>query len=264
VRLGARLGRSPFSSSEWLFLDELRRVRSLAGLPEQPVSPDAVRAERVIGLWPSWFSPPQSDWPAGTRLSGFPFYPTPPAPGGIGAGGDDSQAVVFLRGSAATRQRSFFEEAVRCCRLLERPGVIVTPHADDVPRGLPATVSHVAFAPLGELFSRAGAVVHHGGIGTTAYALAAGIPQVVVPIVADQFDLGYRMERLGVGSMLTQAPVPAARLARELRALCGSERVRRRCQAVRDQVDPEAGCSRAADWIEEVIASRQIAARGRA
>ncbi len=253
--LGARLGRSPFSGSQWRFLAEVRRVRALAGLPQQPASADALRAALVVGLWPSWFSPPQRDWPAGMRLAGFPFHPRPPARNADPVGDEDSRPVVFLRGSAAAHQRAFFEEAVQCCRLLGRPGVIVTPHADDVPPGLPPTVRHVPFAPLGELFLHARAAVHHGGVGTTAYAFAAGIPQVVVPIVADQFDLGYRMERLGVGSMLSEEPVTADRLARELRRLCGSESVRRRCEAVRDEVDPEAGCSRAADWIEEVIAS---------
>ncbi len=163
--------------------------------------------------------------------------------------------IVFTRGSAARGQRAFFEEALRCCRELGSPGVLLTPHAADVPSELPADVRHTAFASLGELFSSARAVVHHGGVGTMAYAFAAGLPQVVIPIVAEQFDLGYRMERLGVGSMLAADRVPAGRLARELSSLCASEGVRRRCESLRDQIDPEAGSSRAVDWIEEVISS---------
>jgi UDP:flavonoid glycosyltransferase YjiC (YdhE family) len=169
-----------------------------------------------------------------------------------------------MRGSAASHQKAFFAEAVRCCLRLARPGVLVTPHAADVPPDLPSSVSHVPFAPLGELFGRAAAAVHHGGVGTLAYAFAAGIPQVVLPMMGDQFDLGYRMERLGVGSMLTQTPITAVRLARALQSLCGSDRVRRRCESLRDQVDTQAGCSLAADWIEELIVSRQSRAAGRA
>jgi UDP:flavonoid glycosyltransferase YjiC (YdhE family) len=171
---------------------------------------------------------------------------------------------VFTRGSGASHQRPFFATAVQCCRLLERPGLLVTPNADNLPSELPSSVSHVPFADFGELFTRAAAVVHHGGIGTIAYALAAGIRQVVIPIMGHQFDLGYRMERLGVGSMLTQTPLTAARLAKELDSLCRSERTRRRCEYFRDQVDPDAGSSLAADWIEQLIESHQSRVERRA
>jgi rhamnosyltransferase subunit B len=163
---------------------------------------------------------------------------------------------VFMRGSAASHQRAFFAEAVECCRILGRPGVLLTPHAADIPPDLPAGIRHVTFAPLTELFSDAGALVHHGGIGTTAYALAAGIPQLVIPMIGDQFDLAYRTERLGVGTMSTENPVRGASLARKLRRLFGSENVRRRCEELQKQIDPDAGCTYAADLVEEVIATR--------
>jgi len=62
---------------------------------------------------------------------------------------------------------------------------------------------HVGFAPFEELFPRSALVVHHGGIGTIALALAAGVPQIVRPMMGAQFDLGNRMQRLGVGRMIT-------------------------------------------------------------
>jgi rhamnosyltransferase subunit B len=246
-------------------LRETQRVRTLAGLPERPASPESVQPALSICLWPSWFSSPQKDWPRDTRVAGFPFYPKPPVGRRPPAEEDPARSarpIVFMRGSAASHQTPFFSEAIRCCALLGRPGVLLTPHAG-IPAPLPPGVSHVAFAPLGELFGRAAAVVHHGGIGTMAYAFAAGIPQIVVPIVGDQFDLGYRMERLGVGSMVTQDPPSARRLARELDRLCSSPRVRRRCEELSNQVDPDAGCRLSADWIEELVASRFGVAAGR-
>ncbi len=252
-RLLTRLGRPALTGSEWTFKTELQRVRALAGLPNHPAS--EVLPALTICLWPSWFSPPQADWPTDTRTAGFLFHPKPPPSPRATDGDGQSRPIVFTRGSAARGQRAFFEEALRCCQELGSPGVLLTPHAADVPSELPADVRHTPFASLGELFSSARAVVHHGGVGTMAYAFAAGLPQVVVPIVAEQFDLGYRMERLGVGSMLAADRVPSGRLARELSSLCASERVRRRCESLRDQVDPEAGSLRAVDWIEEVISS---------
>jgi UDP:flavonoid glycosyltransferase YjiC (YdhE family) len=151
----------------------------------------------------------------------------------------------------ASHQRAFFAAAAECCRILDRPGVLVTPHPENVPADLPACVSHAPFASFAELFAGASAVVHHGGIGTIAHALAAGVPQIALPIVGEQFDLGYRMERLGVGLMLTREPVTAPGLARALASLLGSDRVRHRCEGLRQEVDPTAGVSLAADWIEE-------------
>ncbi len=242
--------------------DEIPRLRLLAGLPERP-SHDALQPKLVICLWPSWFSPRQKDWPEGARTSGFPFHlslpgrdPGQPTPG------DGSRPIVFTRGSGASHQRSFFSIAAECCRLLRRPGTLVTPHADNVPSDLPPGVEHVAFASFGELFRGAAAVVHHGGIGTIAHALAAGVPQLVLPIVGEQFDLGYRTERLGVAKMLTRSLLTAARLGGELESLLRSERVRTHCLRLRDGVDPAAGCSLAAEWIEE-WALGQLRTQGR-
>lgn len=58
------------------------------------------------------------------------------------------------------------------------------------------------------LFPRSAAVVHHGGAGTTAAALRAGVPNIVVPFMADQPFWGRRVQRLGVGP----APIPFAEL----------------------------------------------------
>ena len=235
-------------------IEEVRLLRRHAGLPEQP-PPGGLGDELVICHWPSWFSPPQADWPKGARTAGFPFYPARPGREARreGAGGRP-RPVVFTRGSVASHQRAFFAAAAECCRILDRPGVLVTPHAENIPSDLPQGVEHVAFASFGELFAGASAVVHHGGIGTIAHALAAGVPQLALPIVGEQFDLGYRMERIGVGSMLTLEPVTGPALARPLGSLLASDRVRRRCERFRDEVDPVAGTSLAADWIEERLA----------
>lgn len=54
-------------------------------------------------------------------------------------------------------------------------------------------------APHDALFARCSAVVHHGGAGTTFSAASAGVPQVVVPFLADQHYWGRRVAALGVG-----------------------------------------------------------------
>jgi rhamnosyltransferase subunit B len=255
-RAGLRLvqGLRPFvrgrqiSGSSRAILDEMGRVRRSAGLPEQWPAPATLQSKLNLCFWPSWFSPRQKDWPATARTGGFPFYSKP----AVRASSTSSRLIVFTRGSVASHQRPFFEAAVECCRRLGRPGVLVTPHEADIPPGLPPDVTHLHSAPFGELFAKSAAVVHHGGVGTIAHALAAGIPQIAIPIVGEQFDLGYRMERLGVGRMLTRVPVGAGSLSRALGSVLRSHRIRRNCTHLRDQVDTEAGSSLPAQWIEEV------------
>jgi UDP:flavonoid glycosyltransferase YjiC (YdhE family) len=258
LRLLHRLRRAapaPLGGSAWAALSEVRRLRQLAGLPEELPATDALRTELLICFWPSWFSPRQKDWPEGARTASFPFHlglpgrdPAPTSPG------DRPRTLVFTRGSSASHQKAFFSAAAECCRLLKRPGVLVTPHAADVPSELPPGTTHQSFASFGELFPRAAAVVHHGGVGTIAHALAAGIPQVILPIVGEQFDLGYRVERLGVGRMLTPAATTASHLARETGALVASAKVLARCERYRGEVFPLAGASLAAEWIEALAA----------
>ena len=64
--------------------------------------------------------------------------------------------------------------------------------------------------PHARLFSRVAAVVHHGGAGTTATAARAGVPQVVVPHILDQYYWADQVHRLGIGP----PPVWRSRLTR--------------------------------------------------
>ncbi|RIL07045.1 MAG: glycosyl transferase [Proteobacteria bacterium] len=64
---------------------------------------------------------------------------------------------------------------------------------------LPEGVVEVGPVAHPHLFPRCAAIVHHGGAGTTTTALRAGVPQVVVPHLADQFYWARRVRELGAG-----------------------------------------------------------------
>jgi sterol 3beta-glucosyltransferase len=66
-------------------------------------------------------------------------------------------------------------------------------------------------APHSWLFPRMAAVVHHGGAGTTAAGLRAGVPNIIIPFSNDQFAWGRRVYELGVGSY----PIPRKELTAE-------------------------------------------------
>lgn len=73
---------------------------------------------------------------------------------------------------------------------------------------LPESVFKVDYVPYGWLFPRMAMIFHHGGSGTTAYALRSGVPSCVIPFVFDQFYWGGRTAQLGAGLR----PIPIKKL----------------------------------------------------
>jgi vancomycin aglycone glucosyltransferase len=116
----------------------------------------------------------------------------------------------------------------------------------DLPDGiqLVGSVSHP------RLFPRMAAVVHHGGAGTTANALRAGVPQVVVPHVLDQHWWAERVRRLGVGPPApTMRRLDVDRLARAIRTAAQSAGLRDRAHETATQID-RGGLDRAVAAVE--------------
>jgi rhamnosyltransferase subunit B len=111
--------------------------------------------------------------------------------------------------------RPIFERALAACDALGLRAVIVTPYRDQLPATLPASAMHVNYAPFELLLPHLAALVHHGGIGTSAQCLAAGVPHLITPWAHDQFDNAARLRRLGVAESIA----PLAKASAWIRAL---------------------------------------------
>ena len=161
---------------------------------------------RVIGLFPDWYAPPQSDWPPQTRLTGFPLFDEltiRPAPADLQdflAAGD--APIVFTPGSAMHHADDFFRTSLAACQKLNRRAIFLSGHTGHIPPNLPPTIRHFSYIPLSNLLPKSAAVIHHGGIGTSAQSLAAGIPQIICPFSHDQPDNADRLNRLGVAKII--------------------------------------------------------------
>ena len=202
----------------------------------------------VIGLFPDWFASPQPDWPARAALTGFPLYDereVSPVPLGLEAFLDDAEEVgdppvVFAPGSSNRQAGRFFAAAAEACHRLGRRGLLLTRYPEQLPSKLPGGVLHVAYAPFSAVLPRSAALVHHGGIGTAGQALAAGLPQLVMPMTFDQPDNAVRLQRLGVARILPPERFTGARVARSLDLLLQSEASCRAAEIARrfDGIDP--------------------------
>jgi rhamnosyltransferase subunit B len=145
--------------------------------------------------------------------------------------------IAVTPGSAMAHGEAFITRALDAAHALGRRVVLVTPFADELPSTLPTWVHHVPYAPYRALLPAVSLMIHHGGIGTSARCLAAGIPQLVVPFAHDQFDNGLRLQRLGVARTL-RAAAPLTHWVTTLRELSESsasiEAVRRGAERMAD------------------------------
>jgi len=209
---------------------------------------------RVVGLFPEWFAPPQPDWPPQTRLTGFPLYDerdVAEVPAEVSRFLDAGEPpVVFTPGSAMVHGRDFFAAAVEACRLLGRRGLLLTRFPEQLPPDLPEEVRHFPYVPFSQVLPRAAALVHHGGIGTSAQALAAGVPQLVMPMAYDQPDNAARLRRLGLAASLRRQDFRGPLVARALGQLLGSEEVAANCQAVAARLKGSRAIERTCEELE--------------
>jgi rhamnosyltransferase subunit B len=216
--------------------------------------------QRIVGLYPPWFAPPQPDWPSQLVLTGFLLFDerglTEPPAEVLDFLDRDGPPVVFTAGSAMRQGHAFFAEAAKTCQLLGRRGLLVTRYPEQLPNPLPEGVRHCEYIPFSQLLPRAAALVHHGGIGTTAQALAAGIPQLTMPMSHDQPDNAARVERLGVGRSLRPKAFRAAAVAACLDPLMNSREVAARCQSVADKFKAGDPIGETCRVIEEMIGRR--------
>jgi UDP:flavonoid glycosyltransferase YjiC (YdhE family) len=155
--------------------------------------------------------------------------------------------VLFTPGSANRAASQFFAAALEATRRLKRRALFLTRYPEQLPARLGPDVWHEPYVPFSQVLPRCAAIVHHGGIGTCAQGLAAGVPQLTMPLGFDQPDNTTRLWRLGVGRWVRPHLFRGERLATELAALLGDSRVKEQCghwaQAIHrsDPVDETCG-----------------------
>jgi len=193
-------------------------------------------ADLSLALFPDWFAAPPPDWPQPLCQAGFPLYDPDPdaAPSAelrtfLAAG---TAPVVFTPGTGNRQARAYFDAAALAVGALGLRAIFLTPYRDQLPPILPPGVCWQEYVPLKALLPHVAALVHHGGIGTTAEAMRAGRPQLVVPLAHDQFDNAARVEALGVGAGLHASRVTPERMVAALQRVVGNAAMQERCADV--------------------------------
>src|SRR5262245_42244430 len=255
--------RAFFRFADWFLIDRalkkpVNEFRASLGLP--PVDRLMHRwlhsTQLVIGFFPDWFARPQPDWPPRIHLVGFPLWDSgstalpPEALEFLAAG---APPVVFTPGSAGAIMHRYFKESVDAVRGLGVRAMLVTNYLEQVPADLPPGVKTFGYLPFSGLLPQVAMLVYHGGIGTLAQTIKAGIPHLVVPHGHDQFDNAFRIERLGLGRGIPQTRYRAGRVAEAIKTMLGNSNVQARARDYATRVDGDAAVNRACELIEGLI-----------
>jgi len=102
-----------------------------------------------------------------------------------------------------------------------------------------------------QLFKHGSLVIHHGGAGTTASVLHAGIPQVVIPHIGDQWFFAAQVKRLGVGLEVKRSKWPED-LPKAVRQIEKSRKIPKRAAEVAELLAAEDGPGNAVRELERL------------
>jgi len=158
-------------------------------------------SEIQLGMFPDWLARTQPDWPPHLQKTGFPLFDSgdgtlPEKVKAFLAAGE--KPIAFTAGSFNTSSDDFFDVSAKACQKIGKRAMLISPSQENIAQTLPAGIAHFSYVPFGALMPHLAAFVHHGGIGTLAQAMAAGIPQLIRPMFGDQFDNAQRIIELGI------------------------------------------------------------------
>jgi len=237
----------------------LRELRAELGLPATDVIAqlEGQFSPRMhLALFSRVLAAPQPDWPSATVLCGFPRYDGAPPDARtrdeleafLAAG--EPPLVVGLGSSAVMVAGDFWRAAIAASERLGQRAILLTGTPPEQLGAVPPTVKVFEYLPYSMVFPRALAIVHSGGIGTLAQALAAGRPQLIVPVAFDQPDNARRTSALGIARFIPFPKAGAQAMARELAALLKMPDVVARARATGEAIAREDGARAAADALE--------------
>jgi UDP:flavonoid glycosyltransferase YjiC (YdhE family) len=186
-----------------------------------------------------WFLDEEKDWSPPAGLMDFLNAGTKPIYIGFGSMGNrkpEEVTQIVLQALAQTKQRA----------------IVASGWGGLSKQQLPENVFMVDAIPHAWLFPRMAAVVHHGGAGTTAAGLRAGVPSILVPFFADQPFWGGRVAALGVGPQpIPRQKLTAARLANAIQIAVSDAAMQQRAAELGTKIQAENGVARAVEIINK-------------
>ncbi len=205
--------------------------------------------------------PPPPDWDQHAHITGYWFLDhaadyRPPA--GLLDFLESGPPPVYIGfGSMAERRTEETTEIIlKALALSGQRGLLLTGWAGIGQADLPDEIYKIDAAPHSWLFPRMAAVVHHGGAGTVAAGLRAGIPSIIVPFAGDQPFWAGRVGQIGVGPPpIPRRKLTAERLADAIHIAITTPAICQRAAALGEQIRQEDGIGQAVSIIQSYLSN---------
>jgi sterol 3beta-glucosyltransferase len=193
-----------------------------------------------------WFLDEEAGWTPPADLLDFLRDGPPPMYVGFGSIGDPEQA------------RQTTDLVLAALKRAGQRGVLATGwNGMTKLENLPEGIFILESAPHSWLFPRMAAVVHHGGAGTTAAGLRAGVPSIIIPYSNDQFAWGRRIRELGVGSNIRRKNLTAENLSTVIQFVLGKE-IKEAAKDLGIKIQSENGAEAAAEIIINCLGQKDL------
>ena len=245
-------------------IEKFRRSIGLTASTSNPFL-DTFSPFGTLALFSEALAVPQPDWPSNVHLTGFVYYDRHGELPGISDDNDlqidefllsGPPPLLFTLGSSAVMHPGdFFHESIAAVHALGVRAVLLAGGGrEQIHDPLSDSILVARYLPFSKIMPNAAVIVHQGGIGTTAQALRAGRPMLIVPWSHDQPDNAERVQRLGAGRTIPRSRYYAPRVEYELRNLLTNATYHERARDIAARIAGEDGVTNACDAIEATIA----------
>lgn len=205
--------------------------------------------------------PRPSGWPDNIHMTGYwlsdenaatDYTPSPELQAFLDAG--DPPIYVGFGSMVSGDMKEFLDEVMEGIRLSGVRAILGKGWVSEELQNDNPNLFIADFVPHSWLFTKVRAVVHHGGAGTLAAGICAGLPTLVVPFGGDQPFWANRVRQMGIGP----APLPrnrltAKRLAKRIQELVGERRYRVAVKELGLRLAMEDGVANAANIVEHEL-----------
>lgn len=248
----------------WTSRSGFEQVRRRAGFPKRklfsPFDDDPLRPPTsILCAWSPGVLPPSSDWKSNVHVTGYYFFdlnnsykPSAELQNFLDVG---KPPICISFGSMVNREAERIDSVVNEALSRTNNRGIILSGWSEVKQHTSDDVLYLNAVPHDWLLPRCKIIIHHGGAGTTSAGLRAGVPNIVVPFTADQPFWGKRVHGIGAGpkpilvKRLSVANLTPAIVEAE------AETIRKRAQAIGQEIRSEAGVAQAVALIESHVSN---------
>lgn len=199
----------------------------------------------IFYAYSSHVIPRPNDWDSRTIVTGYwflegltNFVPPPQLVDFLAAG--KPPVCIGFGSMTGQNPKALTEIILTALKDTGQRGILLTGWGGMSNADLPDDVLQLEAVPHEWLFPQVAAVVHHGGAGTTAAVLKAGVPNIIIPFFGDQPFWGQRVEALGVGTKpIPKKHLTAEKLAAAIRVAVNDQEMRQRALSLSEKIQTE-------------------------